>query len=370
MKNRIAGVLLFFVLPGGLAAQQVVNCGWVTNANGERYVWECGRKDVFRKPDGTLYECVCNCALSNPNDCRPLSSSSSSGGGFQGAASTQAMIFQSAFAPAIDNFFKWLFSSGSPQKKSKTAQNKQQQEDDNYKKQHEEYMARLQAQLKDARDEYNKLMASQAKEQKQVVVNEFKDRFAVSEATKAVKQMNCAAFASVQVTEQKLASLRGQFKGLKEPEEELASLMDFANGNTKGCPPIAVKIPEVNAQQTVSFQQMYYNYVLYRSDSVQRKIDTLKQAKVENDKAIAERKQKVEQAKKQIEESKKPEAQAAGDDKLLKDALKELELANSELQNAERTEEKLKADILEKEKTVAALDKMRSVYDVENIKQP
>jgi len=225
------------------------------------------------------------------------------------------------------------------------------------------------AQISNAKSEFEKLNASNFGEQKQSALNEFKDRFAKSEATKLVKQANCAAFTSVQAAKSKLNDF-SDFKDPKGPAENQRQLIDFPSSNLNDCPPIKIDIPEVNATQPLSFQELLYNYVVHQADSIKSTIDTLKLRKTKNDQAIVEKKQKIEEVKLVIEKQKRENKPAdtlnnTRDDQLTKDALKELETATNELQTAEENDKKMKDEIAEKEKNITALEKMRSTYDID-----
>jgi hypothetical protein len=196
-----------------------------------------------------------------------------------------------------------------------------------------------------------------------------KTRLARSEATKAINQLNCAAFSSLQAAQTALNDLT-DFRNLEGSAEKARKLADFSSPNRSECPEIKIEIPEVNANQPESYQALFYNYILHKSDSIKTTIVSLKIEKIKTDKAIEEKKKKVEEVKKVIEKQKQvinPVATSSQDenDQLVRDALKELESATGELQTAEENGQKMQEDISLKEKNITALEKMRSTYDTD-----
>jgi hypothetical protein len=319
--------------------------------------------------NGVRYSCYCDCAKTPPADCTPESSSSgSSSSGY----SPEVQMAQDILQPVFDNFFNWLFSEPSAEDQQKQQQQKQQKQLQKQKaieneKNREEYKAKVLEQITNAKSEYKKQMSMQSQEQKEITVENFKIRYAVSEATKAVKQLNCAAYTSLQALEVSLKDF-GDFKDIDGPAEQSVKSADFTLLNSSGCPTIKIDIPEVNATQTVSFQQLLYGYVKHRSDSIKSTIDTLKVKKIKNDKVIEEKKQKIEETKLIIEKQKEDVNTAVNTEEanqLLIDAMKELETGTQELQYVEELEIKMKEEIELKEKNFQALEKMRGTYDTD-----
>lgn len=278
-------------------------------------------------------------------------------------------MMESILTPLVNNFFKWLSSGPSPKHNAKEDKKRQEQEEMEYKQRQEEYKAMMLAQISNAKSEFERQNKSTFGEQKATTINEFKDRLAKSEATKVVKQANCAAYTSLQAAKSALNDF-SDFKNLDGPAEKARKSADFTTGNINGCPEIKIDIPEVNATQPVSIQEMFYNYVVHQSDSIKMTIDTLKVKKIRNDKTLEEKKQKVEELKQLIEKQKVEKNPSVSADKgeadqLTKDALKELEIATKEMQTAQEDDQKMKDEIAEKEKNITALEKMRSTYDTD-----
>jgi hypothetical protein len=268
---------------------------------------------------------------------------------------------------AFTSFFTWLFSDNSSSNNQTV-----QQDNTDYAKLQAEYKAKVEAQIADVKSKYETMMTAQTLSQKQEVVDEMKDRFAVSEATKAVKQLNCAAAKSILITKKKIYDFN-DFDNLEGDAEEFSKLADFTNMSTKGCPPIKVSIPEVNAKRTVSFQQLYYGFILHRSDSIQFAVDTLKAKKIKNDSVIEVKKKKIEETKHVIEQQQTQIITATSqtnNNQLLQDALKELENASQELESAQSLDAKMQTEIENDLKTVETLKKMRGTYDIDTTQNP
>jgi hypothetical protein len=321
-----------------------------------------GDKHYFRN----LHCENCNCG-----------SSSSSGSGGSSGYSSDTQMMQAILTPVFDNFFKWLFSDTSTQEpRQQTQQQKEEQEqqrqiaEKEFEKRQEEFKAKVQEQLKDAKGEYQKQIQDQYQKQIETTISDFKNRFAVSEATKAVKKGNCDAYNSLVATQ---SALQG-FGDLNDDDgtmEKARKSAEFRSGNSNECPPIKIEIPEVSAARPVSFQQQFYGYIEHQSDSIKVSIDSLKEKKTKNDEVIAEKKQKAEEIKQVIEKQKIEKKQDGAvnkdqDDQLTRDALKELETAGNELQAAEDEDKKIKDEIEVKEKNVVALEQMRKTYDADN----
>jgi hypothetical protein len=298
--------------------------------------------------------------------CEGGSSSSSGGSGY----SSETQMMQTILTPVFENLFKWLFSDDSAQnQQQQTQQQKEEQEQQRkiaaqeYEKRQQEFKAKVQEQLINAKDEYQKQKQGQYQEQLKTTVTDFKNRFAVSEATKAVKQANCGAYNSLATTYTALQSSGGS-KDYDGTMENLRESAEFRSGNSNECPPIKIEIPEVSAAQPVAFQQQFYVYIEHQSDGIKATLDSLKEKKAKNDEVIVEKKQKVEEIKQVIEKQKNEkkqnnEVKKDEDDQLIKDALKELEAAEDE-------DKKIKDEIEVKEKNVVALEQMRKTYDTDN----
>lgn len=350
--------LLIFIIPA--SAQEVVGCYSSSGAYKPRgSTWVDYR-------NGVAYDCVCG---SSGASCSPRSSSS---GSSSSAYSSQTQMMESLLQPIINNLFKLIFSGPSTkptqqQTYQKSAAQLKREEEERQKKV-EEYNAKVLEQITNTKNEFLKQVLLQTEQKKSEIVSDFKNRFAIAEATKSVKQLNCAAFTSLESTKIRISDFKGS-KDLETSLEQASTLLDFTNQSGNNCPPITVQIPEVNANQLVSFQEMFYNYIVNRSDSIRSTIDTLKIQKEKNDTALQEKGQKVEKASKKLEEQKTAiksnnSTTNSADNQLLIDAMKELEDAENGLQTAKEIDLKINEEINQKEKHIDALTKMRATYDV------
>jgi hypothetical protein len=323
------------------------------------------------------YHCICDCSTIPPARCTKKSSSgysSGGGGGGGGGYSPQVQMMQSILTPVFNNFFNWLFSSPSNDKQQQAGNREVDKKwEEEYNKRQEEFKAKTMEQLNNARSEYQKQQQDHYQVLKDQTISEFKNRFAVSEAIKAVKQANCDAYNSLQDAQSTLEN----FKDLDGPLEKARKTADFTSANSTGCPPIVIKIPEVSANHPISFQQQFYGYIVRQSDSIKQTLESLKEKKAANDKVLEELKRKAEGAKPEgpkpeepkpvvdnQQQEKKPDStgKQQDDDPLLAAAMKARE-TSVDLQAATEESKKINEEIAASEKSILALDKMRKMYD-------
>ncbi len=327
----------------------------------------------------STHTCNCSNGANALPVCRKNENQGSGGSSSSSGYSPQTQMMQDILQPVFDNFFKWLFSEPSAE--------------DQQKQQAAAIAAKQAAEQQiinkaEAQAAYDKMMQSykllddshglkmntlnntnldfKTLDGNAETIENNKNRYAVSEATKTVKQLNCAAYTSLQALEVSLNDF-GDFKDIDGSAEQASKLADFTTSNSNGCPEIKIDIPEVCAAQPISFQELFYSYVKHQSDSIKSTINTLKVKKIKNDKVIEEKKQKIEETKLIIERQTvevNPNVKAEETNQLLIDAMKELEEANRELQTAEELEIKMKEEIDQKERYKKVLTKMRSTYDV------
>lgn len=363
IKSRglsIVILLVIFVIP--CRSQSAAGC----YTSGGTFK-SCGSSWTETK-DGVPYTCTCNCSITPPYDCTPTSSSSS---GSSPGYSAQTQMVQSLLQPIVNdlvnNFNNWLNSGPSPAQIQRQELRAEKKEAEERKKKLEAYNAKLLELITKVQSTYKDTMAARAQALKEETVNDFKDRFAKSEAIKSVKQLNCAAFTSLQAAQIALNDF-SDFKNLDGVAEQAKKEADFTTGNSDKCPEIKINIPDVTAAQPVSFQELFYNYIKHQSDSIKNTIDTLKVKKVKNDKDIEDKKQKVKEATQLVEKQKVVEkadtTNKEKDNQLANEALKELEAATNELQTAEDLDTKMKEEIDLKEKNILALKKLRGNYDI------
>jgi len=224
------------------------------------------------------------------------------------------------------------------------------------------------AQINTAKGEYERQKDKEFKEKQKKAVDEMTNHLIKGEKKKSIKQANCDAFQSLQKTEFVLRGIKeGKSyvvsKDLKTPAEMDRRMAEFTNANNKDCPEINTDVSEVNVDHPISFQELYYKYIEHQSDSIKMTLDTLNYNKANVEKIIETKKQKVEEVTQVIEKIKVESNTNNTDDQLLKEAMKELELNTTELQEAEDMNKKIKEEIELKEKNVNTLDKMRELYD-------
>lgn len=364
IKPALAFVLLG--LCSSLQAQENVLC---FTSGGDKV--PCG-KSWSEVKDGVTYNCLCNCPYAP--SCTPVNSSSG-GGGYSPSGGSLESALEPVFEQMFDNLFKWLFSpsssSGTPKQTQQTVQSREEAAaaEAAYQKRQEEYKAKVLEQLSQAKDQFEQQRNAKFGAQRNAAANDLKDRVAKSEATKAVRQANCAAFTSLEAVKSELYDF-SDFTNPNGEAEQTRKGADFTTG-TLPCPEVLPQVQEVTVAQPICFQEQFYQYVKQRSDSIKVKVEALKEKKATNDKVIEEKKQKIAEAQQVIEKQKaeiKPEIpntpQTEEDNLLLLEALKLQENSSAELKTAEETEKKMEEEIVLNEKNISALEKMRSTYDV------
>jgi hypothetical protein len=279
--------------------------------------------------------------------------------------SPEVQLANDVLQPVIQNFFNWLFSEPAPQNRQEQQQLDNARQNEEYKKAREEYKKQVLIQITNAKDEFEIQKNKNFKEQQKLAADDMKNRVAKSEAIKSVKLANCSAFQSLKATKFVLDGITKNSENSAETERRLS---EFTNSNQFECPEIKYDVAEVTTTQKVSFQELYYQYIEHQSDSIKKTLEVLNYNKANNDRVIEEKKQKVEEVTKVIEKIKVEPSTNNTDDQLLKDAMKELELSNNELQTAEELNLKMKEEIELKEKNVSTLDNMRKLYDKEEEK--
>jgi hypothetical protein len=293
--------------------------------------------------NGVKYHCNCDCP--NPPNCVPISSSSSSNSN-SGSGNFNEQMVQSVVAPLIQNFFNWVFSSSS----DNNEETNRAAENEKYEEEAAEYNRKVQEQVSNAYNDYSKLMEQKFKDEKQSAVSDIKNKIAKSEAVKSIKQLNCAAYQSLQAAKMIIHN-NIDFNDLNGPLENSRKLADFTANDTSGCPEIKINVPEVTASNPVGFQQLIFETIKYKADSLAVNLALLKQndKKIKSD--IVEKEKVVEQLK-----NSKPSKDST-DDQIMKDALAALNEAQDE-------DKKVTEELNESEKDIKQLEKARSVYDI------
>ena len=304
--------------------------------------------------NGTTYNCTCT--SSGPR-CTS-SSSGGSGGGYSSGNSTQD-IMTSVVANAFQNLLNNLFSSSdnSSEESSSNSGSTTSAYTGPSQEEIDAAIARQKAwkeQVDKLQSDYKKVLNEKFADQQKSTADDFKNRFVKSEATKAIKQLNCAA--QKHIGDARLV-LNGSvsLKELNTPLEDARSSADFTQKPDMDCQPIEVKIPEVTVQNPVGFQQMMYQTIQSKADSITIAGALLKQRQTNLKKTIEEKQQEV----KTIEQQPKNNNDT---DKLKAAALAALQAANDE-------EKTVEDEIVKSQKGLDALEKLRSTYDIKDQKK-
>ncbi|HPT12366.1 MAG TPA: hypothetical protein PLP69_07045 [Bacteroidales bacterium] len=357
MKNRIyycllvAG-LLTLLLPTESRAQSGISCEGCFDGDGHPV--GCGSTWTVVY-NGTEYNCRCVCGVGGGPDCTPVSSSSSSSSSYSSGSSGDfrtdlaTMVIGGLFN-ALNN---WLNSpapsqnkqaSSSPAYHEMTAEEKAEIE-----RKQAEYRQHIQEQVDKASEEYTKQINGSFTDKQTAMAVDFKTKLVKSESVKTIKQLNCAAYNSIQAA--KLNCQTIDFNTLDGSMEQARSTADFANGLSSDCPEIKLQIPDVVPSHPVGFQQMFYQTVKFKADSINKHVLLLK----ESGKTIQK---KIEEKKSVVEKLKSDKNAGQNNDQLMQEALKALK--ESEDQQDELTEE-IKAS----EKNIELYDMIRSTYDTD-----
>jgi hypothetical protein len=280
----------------------------------------------------------------------------SSGGGYSSGNSAQE-IMTNAIGNLFQNLLTNLFNSSSSSSDESSSSGSS---STTYQMSQEEVDAAIasqkawKAQVEKLQGDYNKVLNEKFADQQKNAANDLKNRFVKSEATKTIKQLNCAA--RKHIGDARLV-LNGSanLKDVDTPLEDLRSSADFTKQPDVDCQPIEVKIPEVTVQNPVGFQQMMYQTVQNKADSISVIASLLKQRQTNLKKTIEEKQQEI----KTIEQQPKHNKDA---DKLKAAALAALNAANEEETTVEN-------EITNSQKGLDALEKIRSTYDLKEQKK-
>lgn len=247
-------------------------------------------------------------------------------------------VFQAAGQQMAESLMK-LFRGRTPEEKAARAAMKNRKQ-----------VEKIREQVAGAQKTFEKEVVKKLVNSREEVAQDLRLRMVKSQAVTAIRQVNCAAFQSLQAAKNSLA-------GLEAMREEA----DFTATGSAGCPEIDIEIPEVTVKQQVAFQEIFYRTVKEKSDSLQRSVDSLKKVKELNDQALKTNQEKAAELEKNII-ARKNEPQPETDT-LLAAALRELEEAKRMLEAAKEQEKKIGEDITEKELFIETLEMMRSTYD-------
>jgi hypothetical protein len=358
MKNNslyalfIAGLLSGFpVIQSGAQGISKVGC-----FDQSGHLVECGNV-WYPVKDGVTYKCVCNC--NGTDQCTPLSSSSSSNNNYSSGSNDIRMTVATAVVGGLFNALnKWINSSSSnntsssAQSKAPATRELTEAEKAEIERKRAEYRQRVLDQVNHASAEYATQMNQDFSQKQQSTVNDLKTKFVRSESVKSIKQVNCAAYKSILAAKENCKLDINSFTGSMEQAKSTA---DFASGIPSDCPEITFNIPDVTPAQPIGFQQVYYETVKYKSDSINSHVSMLKESNKVIQKNIDEKKQVVEKLK-------SDDLTPGKNDQLLQEAMKAL---NESKEEQESITEEIKAS----EKNLEIYDMMRSAYDVDKTKE-
>lgn len=352
MKNRVALSIVFLALSSGyLYGQECVMC---FKSDGTQV--PPGRSWAESR-NGVTYNCTCT--SSGPR-CTSSSSGGSSGGSSSGNSTQEIMtsLVGNMFQNLLNNLFNSSSSSSEESSSSQSSSSgstytapalSQEEIDEMIAKQ-----KAWKAQVDKLQGDYNKVLNEKFADQQKNAANDLKNRFVKSEATKTIKQLNCAA--RKQIGDARLV-LNGSanLKDLETPLENMRASADFTQKPDADCQPIEVKIPEVTVQNPVGFQQMMYQSIQMKADSISVNGALLKQRQSNLKKTIEEKKQEIST----LEQKPKADNDA---DKIKAAALAALKAANDE-------EKLVEDEIVNNQKGLDALEKLRSTYDIKEQKK-
>jgi len=357
MKNKIYWLLLVtgllaLLLPAVSSAQSGISCEGCFDGNGNPV--GCGSTWTVVY-NGTEYNCRCVCGVGGGPDCTPVSSSSSSSSYSSGSSSGDfrtdlaTMVIGGLFN-ALNN---WLNSPAPSQNKqassTSTYHEMTAEENAEIERKQAEYRQHVQEQVDKATEEYAKQINGSFTDKQTAMAIDFKTKLVKSESVKTIKQLNCAAFNSIQAAKSNCKNI--DFSTLDGAMEQAGSTADFANGLSSDCPEIKIKIPDVVPSHPVGFQQMFYQTVKFKADSINKHVELLK----ESGKAIQK---KIEEKKSVVEKLKSDKNAVQNNDQLMQEALKALK-------ESEDQQDELTGEIKASEKNIELYDMIRSTYDAD-----
>jgi len=311
--------------------------------------------------NGVEYECICICGVGGGPKCTPLSSSSSSNSsGYsssQGSGTDIRVMVASAVINGLFNALDRLINS--PQQNNSTSTQSQSQspsvtntheltpeEKAEIERKQAEYRKNVIDQVNRANDEYTSQISNKFEDQKEITLNDFKTKLVRSESVKTIKQLNCAARQSTKAAKMNCSTI--DFDNLSGSAEMVRSAADFTSG-LPDCPEIKINVSDVTPEQPVGFQQVFYQTVKYKADSINNHVNILKEKGKKVQKEIDDKEAEIKKIKSESKAT-------TEDDPLMKEALKALEESKEEKNNI--TEE-IKAS----EKKVELYETLRSSYD-------
>jgi hypothetical protein len=306
--------------------------------------------------NGVLYRCTCN--GDGTTSCVPLSSNTSSYS--TGSGSPEAQIVEGILQPLFQNLLEWIFSPSTPSSTSNSNEYDRAEleaQNEEYARMHAEYQKKVLQQVTKANTEYSSYVREKFENLKQSTVNELKNRIAKSESVKNIKLLNCAASRSLEISRLVIDG-KLNFRDLTGPAENLRALSDVENIKLSDCPEIEIKVQEVTVVNPVAFQEVFFETIQMKSDSIAVKVGLIKEKEKKIKEVVVEKEKIVEQMISKESVVKETNHNKAEEDQLLQEAL-------NALKEAEEEEKKVLEELRRSEKDIEQLEKIRSVYDVE-----
>jgi hypothetical protein len=359
MKNKIfclllVGVLTALLLPAETRAQSGVSCEGCYDGNGNPV--GCGSTWTVVY-NGTEYNCRCVCGVGGGPECTPVSSASSSSSYSSGSGSNSSDFRTDLATMVIGGLFNalnnWLNAPAPSQNNqaatTSTYHEMTAAEKAEIEKRQTEYREHVKEQVDKASEEYTQQINGSFTDRQTAMAVDFKTKLLRSESVKTIKQLNCAAFTSIQAAKSNCQNI--DFNILDGAMDQARSEADFASGLPADCPEIKINVPDVVPSHPVGFQQMFYQTVKFKADSINKHVDLLKESGKEIQK-------KIDEKKADVEKMKADKNAGQNNDQLMQEALKAL-------QESEEQQNSLTEEIKTSEKNIELYDMIRSTYDTD-----
>lgn len=310
--------------------------------------------------NGTTYNCTCVCGVGGGPQCTPVSSSSSSSSNSSGYSSGYSSSdFRTDLATAVigglfNALTNWLNAPPPSQNNSQVSTSQAYPEltpaeKAEIERKKAEYKQHVKEQVDKATDEYAKISSQSFEDRQAATAVDFKTKLARSESVKVIKQLNCAAYNSLKAAKSGCENI--DFTTLVGEAEQARSSADIASGLPSDCPEIKIRVPDVVPSHPVGFQQVFYQTVKFKADSIANHVNLLKESGRELQKKIDS--QKAEIGKIKTENTGKDNS-----DELLAEAMKALK-------ESEEQQDDLTSEIKNSEKNIELYDMIRSTYDID-----
>jgi hypothetical protein len=302
--------------------------------------------------DGVTYNCRCVCGAGGGPECTAVSSSSSSSSYSSGSSGDFRTDLATAVIGGLFNALNNWLNAPPPEQKNQAASTYHElspEEKAEMERKQAEYKKQVQEQVDKASAEYTNKINETFGEKQASTLNDLNTRLLRSESVKTIKQLNCAAYNSIKAA--KLNCENIDFNNLDGAMEQARSTADFSSGMPSECPEIKIKIPDVVPSHPVGFQQVFYQTVKFKTDSINNHVSLLKESGKEIQKKIDEKKAEVEKLK-------SDNTSDTSNDQLLQEALKAL---NESVEQQNNLIEEIKTS----EKNIELYDMIRSTYDAD-----